>query len=348
MTRDHSLWFRESVSEHLYHELMISGVVYSGQSEYQTIEIVDTLAFGRILVLDGKTQSAESDEFIYHEMLVHPAMITHPGPERVFIAGGGEGATLREVLYHKSVKQAVMVDIDRDVIEASRRYLPAWSDGAFDDPRTTLLHQDAKEYLENTDSTFDVIFIDLSDPVEGNPSALLFTERFYKVVRDRLAPGGIMAIQAETIDFRRSAAFTAICHTLSEVFDKVVPYHAVVPSFSGDWGFATAGSSLDPSTLSETDVDSALATRISKPCRAYDGLTHQGLFMLPRLLREELAAETHVLTEDNLLVVPWSSPTPLARFLGAGYSARPEPGRRVSRAEWAGLLGPIPELHNGP
>ena len=96
MTRDHSLWFRESVSEHLYHELMISGVVYSGQSEYQTIEIVDTLAFGRILVLDGKTQSAESDEFIYHEMLVHPAMITHPAPERVFIAGGGEGATLRK------------------------------------------------------------------------------------------------------------------------------------------------------------------------------------------------------------------------------------------------------------
>ena len=158
-------------------------------------------------------------------------MITHPGPERVFIAGGGEGATLREVLYHKSVKQAVMVDIDRDVIEASRRYLPAWSDGAFDDPRTTLLHQDAKEYLENTDATFDVIFIDLSDPVEGNPSALLFTERFYKAVRDRLAPGGIMAIQAETIDFRRTAAFTAICHTLSQVFDKVVPYHAVVPSF---------------------------------------------------------------------------------------------------------------------
>ena len=237
-------------------------------------------------------------------MLVHPAMITHPGPERVFIAGGGEGATLREVLYHKSVKQAVMVDIDRDVIEASRRYLPAWHDGAFDDPRTTLLHQDAKEYLENTDSTFDAIFIDLSDPVEGNPSALLFTERFYKVVRDRLAPGGIMAIQAETVDFRRSAAFTAICHTLSEVFDEVVPYHAVVPSFSGDWGFATASRSLDPSTLSVPDVDSATTTRISKPCRAYDGITHQGLFLLPRLLREELAAETHVLTENNLLVVP--------------------------------------------
>lgn len=304
MTRDPSTWFRESVSENLYQECKISAVVYSGQSEYQTIEIVDTLPFGRTLILDGKTQSSESDEFIYHEMLVHPAMITHPNPETVFIAGGGEGATLREVLYHKSVKQAVMVDIDREVVEASRQHLPAWHDGAFDDPRSTLLHQDAKDYLENTDSTFDVIFIDLSDPVEGNPSALLFTERFFTVVRDRLAPGGIIALQAETVDFLRTAAFTAICHTLSQVFDKVLPYHAVVPSFSGDWGFATASPTLDPSTLSEADVDSAISSRITKPCRAYDGLTHQGLFLLPRLLREALASETHVLTEANPLIVP--------------------------------------------
>ena len=304
MTRDPSTWFRESVSEHLYQECKISGVVYSGQSRYQTIEIVDTLPFGRTLILDGKTQSSETDEFIYHETLVHPAMITHPAPQRVFIAGGGEGATLREVLYHRSVKQAVMVDIDRDVVEASRQHLPAWHAGAFDDPRTTLLHLDAKEYLEDTDSAFDVIFIDLSDPVEGNPSALLFTERFFGVVRDRLAPGGIVALQAETVDYGRTAAFTAICHTLAQVFDKVLPYHTGVPSFSGDWGFATASPTLDPTTLSEADVDSALASRLTKPCRAYDGLTHQGLFLLPRLLREQLASETHVLTEDNPLVVP--------------------------------------------
>ena len=304
MTRDPSTWFRESISDDLYQEAKISDIVYSGRSPYQTIEIIDTLPFGRTLVLDGKTQSSETDEFIYHEMLVHPAMITHPSPERVFIAGGGEGATLREVLYHKSVKQAVMVDIDEEVVEASRRHLPAWHAGAFDDPRTTLLHQDAKDYLENTDLTFDVIFIDLSDPVEGNPSALLFTERFFSVVRDRLAPGGIMALQAETVDYLRTAAFTTICHTLSQVFDKVLPYHAVVPSFSGDWGFATASQTIDPTVLSEVDVDSALATRLTKPCRAYDGNTHKGLFLLPRLLREALAAETHVLTEANPLIVP--------------------------------------------
>lgn len=304
MTRDPSTWFRESLSENLYQEAKISGVVYSGQSRYQTIEIVDTLPFGRTLVLDGKTQSSETDEFIYHEMLVHPAMITHPNPETVFIAGGGEGATLRDALSHKSVKHVVMVDIDEEVVEASRRYLPAWHAGAFDDLRTTLLHQDAKDYLENTNSTFDVIFIDLSDPVEGNPSALLFTECFFGVVRDRLAPGGIMALQAETVDYLRTEAFTAICHTLSQVFNKVLPYHAVVPSFSGDWGFATASQTLDPTSLSQVDVDSALTTRLTKPCRAYDGNTHQGLFLLPRLLREALAADTHILTEANPLIVP--------------------------------------------
>ena len=304
MTRDPSTWFRESVSEDLYQEARISDIVYSGRSPYQTIEIIDTLPFGRTLVLDGKTQSSETDEFIYHEMLVHPAMITHPNPQRIFIAGGGEGATLRDVLCHKSVKHAVMVDIDEQVVEASRRHLPAWHVGAFDDPRTTLLHQDARDYLENTDSTFDVIFIDLSDPVEGNPSALLFTERFFTVVRDRLAPGGIMALQAETVDYLRTAAFTAICHTLAQVFEKVLPYHIVVPSFSGDWGFATASRTLDPTTLSESDVDSALAARLTRPCRAYDGNTHKGLFLLPRLLRQALAAETHVLTESNPLIVP--------------------------------------------
>lgn len=304
MTRDPSAWLRESIADDLYQEARISGVVYSGQSPFQSIKIVDTLPFGRTLVLDGKTQSSETDEFIYHEILVHPAMITHPKPQSVFIAGGGEGATLRDVLTHQSVEKAVMVDIDQEVVEASRRHLPAWHAGAFDDPRTTLLHMDAADYLENTESSFDVILIDLSDPVEGNPSALLFTERFFGVVRDSLNPGGIMALQAESADYLRSEAFTAITHTLSQVFNKVLPYHIVVPSFGGDWGFATASQTLDPTTLSEADVNSALATRLTKPCRAYDGNTHKGLFLLPRLLREALTAETHVLTEANPLIVP--------------------------------------------
>ena len=197
-----------------------------------------------------------------------------------------------------------MVDIDKDVVEVSKKYLPAWHDGAFDDPRTVLLHQDARDYLKNTDSRFDLIIIDLSDPVEGNPSALLFTKQFYQMAQEHLAPDGVLVLQAETVDYGRTKAFTAICHTLGEVFKRVFPYHVGVPSFSGDWGFAMATQGLDPTLLSPSEVDMTLTQRLSRSARAYDGLTHQGIFLLPRLLREQLEAETQVLTESDFLVVP--------------------------------------------
>jgi spermidine synthase len=115
--------------------LRVKSVLHSSRSAYQQIDVLETEAFGRCLILDGRVQSAEADEFIYHEALVHPAMVTHPDPRQVLILGGGEGATLREVLRHRTVERAVVVEIDPQVIEISRRYLPEWSDGAFDDPR---------------------------------------------------------------------------------------------------------------------------------------------------------------------------------------------------------------------
>jgi spermidine synthase len=118
------------------------------QTTYQAVGIYDTVSYGRALFLDGKIQSAEQDEFIYHEALVHPGLVCHPAPRRVLIAGGGEGATLREVLRHNTVQEAVMVDLDAEVVEAARRHLTKWHAGAFTDPRTRLLHADARAYLE--------------------------------------------------------------------------------------------------------------------------------------------------------------------------------------------------------
>src|SRR3972149_10077921 len=131
--------------------------IYSGRSKFQSVDIINTGSFGICLVLDGKIQSSEADEFIYHEALVHPAMLTHPHPEKVFIAGGGEGATLREVLAHKTVKRAVMVDIDEEVTAISRKYLPDHARGAFEDPRTHLHYTDARQHLENSPDRYDII-----------------------------------------------------------------------------------------------------------------------------------------------------------------------------------------------
>ena len=117
-------WFAESVSPDLAVLLRLKSVLFSGTTAYQRVEVLDSGVFGRTLVLDGKTQSTEYDEFIYHESLVHPAMLFHPDPRAVFIGGGGEGGTLREVLVHRSVERATMIDLDREVVELCRAHLP--------------------------------------------------------------------------------------------------------------------------------------------------------------------------------------------------------------------------------
>ena len=117
----------------------LKSVIYNGRTAFQNVLIADTYNYGRALMLDGAIQSSEDDETLYHEILVQPAMLRHPDPRDVLIIGGGEGATLREVLVHRSVKSATMVDLDREVVELCREHLPTWHRGAMDDPRQTSL-----------------------------------------------------------------------------------------------------------------------------------------------------------------------------------------------------------------
>jgi len=242
------------------------------------MEVIDTCDFGRCLVLDGKLQSSQRDEFIYHEALVHPALMTHSQPSTVFIAGGGEGATLREVLAHRSVKKAVMVDIDQEAVDVCRRFLPSLHQGRFDDGRVELLHLDARKYLSESRQKFDVIVMDITDPVEGGPSYLLYTREFYGIVADRLAPGGSLAVQSGPANLHDMVVFTAINNTLREVFPRVFPYIASVPSFGGAWGFTLAGKDLDPLALSAGEIDHRLSARVSKELRFYDGTTTRACF----------------------------------------------------------------------
>jgi spermidine synthase len=143
-------WFLDFLSPDEGHMHGIETILFSKQTQFQRMEIIETKSYGRCLILDGKMQSSQADEFIYHEALVHPAMLSHPEPKRVFVVGGGEGATVREILRHKSVERVLMVDIDEDVVEGSKQYLPEWSQGAFDDPRVELRYMDARKYLEET------------------------------------------------------------------------------------------------------------------------------------------------------------------------------------------------------
>jgi spermidine synthase len=273
--------------------------IYSGRSKFQSVEIINTGSFGVCLVLDGKIQSSEADEFIYHEALVHPAMLTHPRPEKVFIAGGGEGATLREVLAHNTVKKAVMVDIDEEVVSLCRRFLPAWHQRAFDDPRTELHFADARKYLEECSDKFDVIIIDLVDPLEEGPARLLYTREFYQIVKQKLDPAGIMAVQSEPSEWGNLDNFAAIANTLGNVFPIARPYQTHIPSFLSLWGFVTASQSLDPLELTPEEIDTRISTRISKKLKSYDGDSHQGMFTIPKHIREQLTASQRIITDKQ-------------------------------------------------
>jgi len=303
MDVDPDKWFYDRICQDLIQLHSIKEVLYSGRTKFQSVEIIRTGAFGRCLVLDGKIQSSEVDEFIYHEALVQPPMITHPSPEAVFIAGGGEGATLREVLSHNTVKRAVMVDIDEEVVAICQKLLPHYNRGSFADRRTELHHVDARDYLAKCGEAFDIIFIDLPDPIEEGPAYLLYTQEFYQLVRDSLKVNGIICVQAGSAAWTELLNFTAVNNTLRSVFPIVCPYQIDVPSFGGPWGFCLASSELNPILLSPAEIDNRISVRSLTDLKFYDGLTHQGMFSLPKHLRGELSRQQRLITDNEPLYI---------------------------------------------
>ena len=303
MDTDPDKWFYDRVNQNLIQLHSIEEILYTGQTKFQSAEIIRSGAFGKCLVLDGKVQSSEVDEFIYHQALVQPAMITHPCPETVFIAGGGEGATLREVLSHNTVKRAVMVDIDEEVIAICKKYLPDHSLGCFEDKRTELYHTDARDYLAKCGEAFDIMIIDLPDPIEEGPAYLLYTQEFYQLVRDRLTSNGIICVQAGSASWTELVNFSAVSNTLKSVFPIVCPYQVDIPCFGGPWGFCLASLNLNPVLLSATEIDSRLSARSLTDLKFYDGLTHQGMFSLPKHLRDELSRQGRLITDNQPLYI---------------------------------------------
>lgn len=279
----------------------VDQVVVHRQTPFQTVEILDTVAFGRALFLDNDIQSALADEFAYHEALVHPAMVAHPAPRRVFIAGGGEGATLREVLRHNTVERVVMVDIDAEVVALCREHMPELSAGAFDDPRVELVHADARAYLRDHADTYDCIFVDITAPFDGGPSYLLFTREFYSLVRNRLALHGLVVTQAQSSRLDDLTEFCAIACTLTQVFPTVRVYEVYLPSFGEPWAFALGTDGSDPATLAVETVDAVLAQRGVHGLRFYDGEAHWGLFAIPKYIRQALRNFDGVITDAQPL-----------------------------------------------
>ncbi len=286
----HFRWFLEVASDSEINMHALDEVLHSSKSEYQKVEIFRLGKFGKALILDGKMQSAEVDEFIYHECLVHPVLLSHGSPKKVLIAGGGEGATIREVLRWPTVEKVYMVDLDEEVVNACKRLMPEWHRGAFEDGRVKVIYDDARRFIRTSKERFDAIILDLPEPMEEGPAILLYTEEFYREVGEHLEEGGVMVTQATTVSVVNFRAFSIISNTIREVFKIVRPYWTSVPSFYQPWGFVFASQQKDPKALQLEEIEEKLSG-LKGQLRFYSSEIHYALFALPEYIKEAIQKE---------------------------------------------------------
>ncbi len=240
----------------------IKSTLFTGNTAFQEIVIADSYNYGRILFMDGAVQSAAEDEALYHEMLVQPAMLLHPNPRDVLIIGGGEGATLREVLAHRSVRSATMVDIDGEAVELCREFLPSWHRGAFEDSRTRLIYADGRAFVEASDDLYDVVIVDVVDMLENGPALRLYTRQFYEILRRRLRPQGIVMVQGLEFSFSDYKQHVALSRTLRTIFAEVHSLRVPVPSFLGSWGIIMASDWATPANVRRETIDRLIEQRL--------------------------------------------------------------------------------------
>ncbi|GMH12392.1 hypothetical protein Nepgr_014233 [Nepenthes gracilis] len=296
---ENSFWFEEEIDDDLKWSFALNSVLHEGTSEYQNIVLLDTKHFGKALVIDGKMQSAEADEFIYHECLIHPALLSHPCPKTVFIMGGGEGSAARECLKHKAIEKVVMCDIDKEVVDFCRKYLTA-NHEAFNHKKLNLVINDAKAELLEREDKFDIIVGDLADPVEGGPCYQLYTKSFYEqILKPRLNDNGIFVTQAGPAGiYTHKVVFTSIYNTLRQVFKYVVAYTAHVPSFADTWGWVMA-SDLPLLLIQAEEMDKRIEERTGGDLFYLNGASFLSSTVMNKTVSHSLLKETHVYTEED-------------------------------------------------
>lgn len=270
------LWYTEKQTGNLGITCKITGTLHVEKTEFQHIAVIDTLQFGRMLVLDGMVQTTIQDEFVYHEMITHVPLNTHRSPKNVLVIGGGDGGAIREIIKHPAVGHAVLVEIDRRVVEVSRELLPEISCG-LDSPKVTVIYDDGIKHVRENPDTYDVIMVDSTEPV--GPAVELFSGEFYRSIYNALKPDGLFVAQTESPFF--NADLITSCHQkISQVFPLTKLYLASVPTYpSGLWSFTMGSKKYDPE-----DID--ISAVPGYPTKYYTAEVHKGAFMLPRFVEE--------------------------------------------------------------
>lgn len=273
-----NVWFTELHLGQSGLTVKIKRLVESTESKFQRIDVLDTEDFGRMLVLYGSIMVADHDLGSYNEMICHVPLFTHPRPDKVLIIGGGDCGALTNVMKHPEVKKATLCEIDRKVVEISRKYFPKLTKG-LDDPRARVLYRDGKRFIEKGKKNFDIIILDLSDPV--GPAADLFQKSFHKKVYDRLNDDGIMVAQSESPYYNKSTVKKMFAN-LRQIFPIVRMYTAFVPIYpSCFWSFAFCSKKYDP--IADFDIERYKGIKLKN--NYYNSDIHIGSFALPEFVK---------------------------------------------------------------
>lgn len=275
-------WFEEEdLQGDVRFAMRVERQLASKRSEYQRIDVYDTYAFGRVMTIDGLLMVSERDEFVYHDMMAHVPLFSHPDPRKVLIIGGGDGGTLREVLKHRGVEKAIMVELDDAVVQAAREYLPTLA-CALDDPRAEILIRDGLEYVRDAEAvSFDVILVDSTDPV--GPAEGLFQQPFYEDCFRILGTDGILCQQTDSPLYAPELVktVTRTLRTAGFPITRTAQAHCVSYP-SGWWTFTLGSKRVDPAT----DFRARDAAGRSFYTRYYNEALHRGCFMLPTCVKE--------------------------------------------------------------
>ncbi len=264
------------------------GVYFEGrlietlQTPYQLIEVFDTPTLGRLMRLDGANMTSERDEFFYHESLVHPVAIAHAAPRKVLIIGGGDGGSSEEILKHPSVEHVVLAELDQDVIHMAKKYLHAVHRDVFANSKLDVRIVDGVDFVKSTADRFDLIFLDLTDPV--GPATALYTQSFYAHLKQAMAPGGALVLHLGSPLYhpKRVSGCTA---DLRATFAKVVPYFVHIPCYGGTWGFAVASDTLNLCEIGAVEIERRLSARNISDLLFYSGDIHHAMLALPAYIK---------------------------------------------------------------
>lgn len=270
------LWYTEKQTDHFGITMKIKRTLHVEQTDFQLLEMAETEEWGNMLFLDGMVMTSERDEFVYHEMVAHVPLFTHPNPQKVLVVGGGDGGVIREVLKHPQVEQAVLVDIDGKVIEYSKKYLPSIA-GKLDDPRVDVRVGDGFMHIAEAEDEYDVIMVDSTEPV--GPAVNLFTKGFYAGISKALKEDGLFVAQSDNPWFKADL-IRQVMKDVGEIFPITRMYTANIPTYpSGLWCFTLGSKKHDPLQVAQDryhDVDT----------KYYTKELHGAAFVLPKFVRD--------------------------------------------------------------